>query len=403
MTLGGAPRRRPRWLPAALAALSLCLLARADELDSARALLAGGNLDEAESWLHKAVQRPHLAAEAHHVWAQLLDLRGNATGAVEQRRVACELAADRADWWLELGQSRQALGQTDDAIAAYNRALVTDPRYATARAALAAALLARGDAEAAEAQYREALLTAPDLEPARQALAALLLDQGHGYEGLKLIQEGLARKPAATLLLGSLGATYEALGETGRALAAYESVARLVPRDPVNHMTVGRLYLARGDPAKAATAYRKAAGLRPTLAAAHTGLAWAYADRKSTLGKAQKEVDQALKLDPEDPGARAASGWVLYRRGSTADGAAALEALAAGDKPSPDASYCLGLIAREAGKRDEALVWLRRAVAAGRSQGLGQRAHELLSHMEAAPLSPAVPPPATGPAPAPGH
>lgn len=380
----------PRFAAALGALLILSAPLRADDLDAARALLARGSLDEAEACLQRAATQPHLAPEAYYVWAQLKDRRGDALGAVELRRRACEMAVDRADWWLELGLSLQALGHTDDAIAAYNRALAVDGRFARARAALATTLAARGDQKAAEAEFRQALRAAPDLDPARQGLASLLLAQGRGYEALALVQEGLATRTTAPALLGCLGTVYEALGENARALAAYEAQAKAAPRDPQAWLSLGRMALTRRDQNRAISAYRKAAGLKGAPAAAFTGLAWALSERRPSLPQAAKAADQALKLDPTNASAQAARAWVLVLRGDLL-ATGALEALAGGKPPSADALYCLGVLAREAGRLDDARIYLRRAVAARPTEGLALRAQETLAQLDAAPLSTAPP------------
>lgn len=376
--------------------LLTCLLvapASGDDLDDARALIARGALDEAEQYLQRAVTQTHLAPEAYHAWASLQDRRGNATAAVELRCRACEMAVDRADWWLELGLSLQDLGRTDEAVAAYGRALTVDPRFARARAALATTYAARGDAETAEAEFRLALRAAPDLDSARQSLCRLLLGQGRVYDALALVQEGLTTRTKAPVLLGCLGSVYEALGETGRAMAAYEAQARAAPKDPAAWLSLGRMALTRRDTPRAISAYRKAAGMPRAPAAAHIGLAWALSERKSSLPQALRAAEQALKLEPTNTGAQAARAWVQVLQGAAPQGLATLESLAEFAQPSADALYCLGILSRDAGRREAALGYLRRAAALRPTEGLALRAQEDLSRLDAAPLTTTTPPP----------
>lgn len=62
---------------------------------------------------------------------------------------------DNADAWNYIGFSRRNLGQYDDALAAYNKALAIDPKHRGAREYLGELYLKKGDVAGAEEQLRQ--------------------------------------------------------------------------------------------------------------------------------------------------------------------------------------------------------------------------------------------------------
>src|SRR5262249_20669474 len=76
------------------------------------------------------------------------------------------------------------------AIAAYRKALVSDPKHAMAHTNLGVALQAKGDAEGALAAFHQALACNPTLPEAHGNLGALLLSQGRFTEARQATRAG---------------------------------------------------------------------------------------------------------------------------------------------------------------------------------------------------------------------
>jgi tetratricopeptide (TPR) repeat protein len=106
------------------------------------------------------------------------------------------------------------------------------------------------------------------------------------------------------------------------------------------------------------TNLRKLISLQPEHAHAYNALGYSLAERNVRLSEAQKLIEKALQLSPDDPFIIDSMGWVLYRMG---DRKQALEYLrkAYGARPDPEIAAHLGEVLWVAGEQREAeKIWL---------------------------------------------
>ena len=82
--------------------------------------------------------------------------------ATEHFRRACELEADSAPAWFNLGEALWQQAHGEEAVAALQRSLALGPRHVQARLSLARAHAGLGRADAAIAEFREAVRRDPD-------------------------------------------------------------------------------------------------------------------------------------------------------------------------------------------------------------------------------------------------
>jgi len=119
----------------------------------------GGNLDEALKFVDAALQRGGLY-QSHMVRAQILEKKGNAAGAADERSKAQAIATEN-----DLNGSAYALindKKIDDAIKALVAATQRFPESSNLQDSLGEALALKGDKAAAQAAYGKALALAKD-------------------------------------------------------------------------------------------------------------------------------------------------------------------------------------------------------------------------------------------------
>lgn len=94
--------------------------------------------------------------------------------------------------------------------------------------------------------------------------------------------------------------------------------------------------------------------LKPDHAHAYNALGYSLADRGVRLDEAQRLIEKALELAPDDPFILDSKGWLLYRRG---DQKSAFDFLnkALSIRPDPEIAAHLGEVLWTMGRRDEAL------------------------------------------------
>lgn len=122
-------------------------------IGAARVLVEQGRLAEAEATLRDLLARGPDVAEALGLLGQLRLNRGDAAAAREVLDRATQLAPDDVSSWKGLGLAERALGRSELARVAFERALALDGRFFLARLHLAQTLETLGQPELAASHY----------------------------------------------------------------------------------------------------------------------------------------------------------------------------------------------------------------------------------------------------------
>lgn len=212
-------------------------------------------------------------------------------------------------------------GRVDDAIPAFNRAVVApdEALQAAARVRRGSAYLERGDWQSAEVDFAAALVFDADSPAALGGAGRAALAAGKAEEAIEWLERALRVDPGASLLYQPLGLAYRALGDRERARAALAQVGAGEPtledpvlaaiqsksRSPQFWHQSGLASAERGDLAAAAELIGRAAALAPD----DLDVLASYGRVLAQLG----EYELALKaLEPVATGAGAESADWLY-------------------------------------------------------------------------------------------
>ncbi|MFW6161235.1 MAG: tetratricopeptide repeat protein, partial [Planctomycetota bacterium] len=321
----------------------------------------------------------------------------------------------RAELSVWCAASHIALGRTDEARAAVERAMGAGIGERPPSLALVAALAAAGAEGDAARQLDRLRQDDPDLAgwlakalpdlAADQALVADLLAstcaaaEGWPRQAATLAAAARERQPDSPLLLYVGALRCIEAGAMGPALSAARKLARLRPEDGLSHFMLGRVLLAREEPEAAAEAFEKAeaalpktrpgawatmaqslaaAGkigpairayetvldLQPDYAAACNNLAWLYArHRPDRLDKAEQMARRAVQADARSAAFHDTLGWVLFLRDKLAE---ARTELKAANELAPNTAnylYHLGMVHFALDQAADARRLLQRALA----------------------------------------
>ncbi len=129
--------------------------------------------------------------------------------------------------------------------------------------------------------------------------ALALAEEGEWDEVAELLREELGDHPDDPYLLCWLGMAERELGLEGIAYERFKRALGSEPQDPVLLCTAGNALAAFDDP-EAEAALRTAAMIAPELAQARW-MYGAYLVREGMLEDGLRELDAALRLDPDDP------------------------------------------------------------------------------------------------------
>lgn len=267
-------------------------------------LTALGCYDEAIAAYQQAIElNPDLAWPYHNL-GLLYEHRGDYRTAIPFYQQAMERHQrdkDKAVTWDNLGNVYAALGETDEAIAAYRWSGVLNPKYAPPWHGLGDVFSQLNRDDEAIAAYRQAIALDPD-EPWPYNNLALVYERRDDYEqAVRLYRQALERHRddrARAVSWHNLGDVYHAQDRSADALRAYQQAIQLDPQPAGYHNSLGGLLAVLGRYEEAIAAYRQAVKLDSEYTLAYNSLAAIY----GTLGRDEESVEayrRVIELNPD--------------------------------------------------------------------------------------------------------
>jgi len=272
---GSGGRNRAAWLVASLVAV---------QLSPALAVPVPSKADG------QTIRR-HTVAEPDSSWPPELtqaeaaiDKKDYATAEPLLKKVVAD-AANNYQAWFDLGFVENALGNTQESIAAYRKSVSAKPDVFESNLNLGLMLAKTGQADAE--QFLRAATTLPPTGNREQGQARAWLSLGHVLES----------------------------SNPEEATQAYLRAAVLTPKDPEPHLAAGLLLEKQNRFAEAEQQYRQVLTIDPQSTDALTGLANLYL-RGNRLADAEPVLRQLASLRPQDPAVHLELGRVLAASGN---------------------------------------------------------------------------------------
>ncbi len=313
-------------------------------------------------------------------WGMLgmaLEANGLTGTARDVYRVATTFDNAHGRWFYRAAVLGERAGDTDAALADYDRAIALSPDVMAPRWRRGLLLLDRGDLEGAEAAFRVVANLAPGDVAGPTGLARVQLARGAAADAATRLEAVLERAPADRYAYQLLGAAYRQLGRVDEAQEAAAAGAgeEAAWADPWSDEVGGQrrgfaaslkdataLALAGRYP-EAITLLERLRAERPDDRELRTYLGGVYASA-GRVSEARALLDASLAANPDDFDAtmHLATAHLFAGDYGTAD-ATAVRALAL--RPgSADATRLRGVIAWRAGRLAEARRLLEEAAAA---------------------------------------
>jgi tetratricopeptide (TPR) repeat protein len=218
-----------------------------------------------------------------------------------------------------MGVNYDLMGLTSDALQEYQESAKND-------AISFAPHLRLGVAYAHEGRYREAVIelsraVAVDPEDMQaHYYLALVYSSLHDYAKAaeqyeKILKKLSLEEPKNAELFSYLGQLYFSQGQEEKAIEQFEKVLKIDPKNTGAMLTVALYYLDHGRRKDAVPLLEKCAVQDPMDDACLNSLSYIYAEDNVNIDEAYRLVQNALKIDPENPAYLDTLGWVLYRKG----------------------------------------------------------------------------------------
>lgn len=270
-----------------------------------------GALKRARDQLEKVIQMEPAYAAAHAELGRVLLLQYLETPAPELVIRAQDAlveaqrqGGDTADVLLGLARAKQMTGKRDDAVPYLLQALNEDPQDDQALRMLGMIEVERGNAEEGLKLLKQAVAIRPSYANYR-SLGTALHEEGRYAEAIPAFERLTEYQPDNPWSFQMLGATYQLMGDSDKALAAYRR--SIDARRTASTLTNFATYLySRGDLEGAERYYAEAVALEPHEPVMHRNLADAQLQRgrldaaRETYGKALVAADALLKVNPDD-------------------------------------------------------------------------------------------------------
>ena len=234
---------------------------------------------------------------------------------------ARDLRARALEVATDLVYARRLLGliaesQEDFAAAerCFAEAVRHNPRALLAQQRLAHLAASRGDREEAIAHLR-VWVSGQANEPAPLLhYGTLLTDLGQREEAAEALDRALALEPASAPLHRRRGDLARTLGRKQEAADHFRAALVAEPGDAETRAKYGAVLASLGDAAGAIASFEEALRHDPDLADAHYELGVLYYTERGDLERALAELDEALRLAPNDPTFRMIRQEILLER-----------------------------------------------------------------------------------------
>jgi Flp pilus assembly protein TadD/TolB-like protein len=294
---------------------------------------------------------------------------GDRAAAVADAARALDPALPEVD--VTLGQTLLATGRAKDAIDAFRRALAANPDGFEALLGYGDALEKAGDFKGAEASLRRAIDLQPSSFAAYNHLGAFFYHRGRYRDAAEMFGSAARTTPDSYSALSNLGGASTMACDFEAASDAFRKALALQPSNPAAASNLGLNQLWTGRYTEATATLEKAVYLGPddfrvwaNLGDAHQGSG--HADKAAeAYARALSLAREYLRLNPQDIQAHQIVATSLAKTGHAAEAEGPMRKALALDPKYPDVLANAASIAALAGRRHEALEWLRKAVDAG--------------------------------------
>ncbi|MGB3641446.1 MAG: tetratricopeptide repeat protein [Rivularia sp. (in: cyanobacteria)] len=232
---------------------------------------------------------------------------GNFEEAVKTLRLAIKLDPNRADAYDNLGNALVGLGNLDEAIEAYRRAIALYPPEAIAASPhnnLGRTLVEKGQWEEGIKFYCRAINLDPSFSNSYRNLENVL-----GQKGIDLNFQSLDihKIPDA---LGQIAIFLRSINQLEAALACLRCNVELNPTSAISHSSLGAVLADLGRLKEAEENYQRAIKLDPSYAMVYNNIA-TLLTRQGRIEEAIQTYRQAIKL-PDSPGEPTSAHTLAY-------------------------------------------------------------------------------------------
>lgn len=257
-----------------------------------------------------------------------------------QKALAADPTSDRA--YLGLASAYEKLGRTSEAEQTYQKAIQLRPQYWAGYTWMGIFYFRQGRYDDARRMFHQVIALVPDSFVGYYDLGGIYVQQGNFADAIAPLQRSIAIRPTDAAYT-NLGTAYFFLHQYDQAVRNFRESVKLLPNSYIGWRNLGDgYYWAPGQRDQAASAYRKAIDLSQA----------------------------ALKVNPHDAYAYEIMAVSQAMAGEKAAALASLKSAQLYAPQDPEISYAAALIDTHLGDLQQAMKWLKQALAGGYSRAI---------------------------------
>lgn len=210
-----------------------------------------------------------------------------------------------------LGAAQVGLGQFDEAVASYKRAIEIEPSDAKTHFNLGIAQAEREDFAAAINSYKQALGIDPDYVVAYVNLGNAFKDAGNLTQAMKSYRHALKIDPEFAEVYCNMGNALKDFGELDKAISTYRMALQIQPDYAEAYNNMGGAFNHKGELEQAIVCYTRALSINPE----YIDASWNMVGTAASSDDARNWLERCLEIDPDFFNARLLLCALDYFRG----------------------------------------------------------------------------------------
>lgn len=274
-----------------------------DQLQALIKLHAQGQLQQALQLSELLGQQFPESYILFNIQGSVLKGLGQLDEAIYAYEKALSIKPDHATSSYNMGNALQKKGQHEEAIKAYNKAIKLNPDFVEAYNNMGNAFQAQGKLEDAVNACSKALAINPNHAQAYNSLGNALKEQGSLEEAIEAYNKALAIKPDHAEAYHNIGNVLQAQGKLEKAIEAYNKSMVIKPDSADNYNNMGNALKEQDKLEEAITAYNKAVAIKPDYAEAYNNMGNVF-QKQNKLEEAIEAYNKALAIKPDYDNAR---------------------------------------------------------------------------------------------------
>jgi tetratricopeptide (TPR) repeat protein len=270
--------------------------------------------------------------------------------------------ADPRETRIKIGLIFYEKGDFERAATEFNLVLAGDPEHDRAHYYLGATYVELKSEDKALEEFLRVPEKSELFVDARIQAAYLYERRDQTQKAIEVVQSALKKKNDQKEIFGLLASLYRKQKDYPKAIEAMERVVGMDSRNDQAHFQLGALYDESKNKEKSIASMKKAIELNPRNAAALNYLGYTWAEMGVQLDEAERLIERALKIEPNDGFYIDSLGWVYYQKGDYAKAVEHLERAVDLTRDDPTIIEHLGDAYERSGKVDRAVARYREAL-----------------------------------------